>query len=133
MFAEIRFITLSCWCHLLFPGRERKVQARQQRRRMTDRRRGYVIEHARSMILLTSLCNMSLLTCTQHPAGNSNHIRSQYSDLSGSCNTYKDRLHNKSHCIIQCASAIYDPEKSFFKAVVLCLHFYITCRIHGFI
>lgn len=85
VFTEIGFITLSWWCHLLFPGRERKVQAGLQWRRMTDSH--HVIEHARSMLPLTSLCNMSLLTCTQHPSGNSNHIPSQYSDLSGSCHT----------------------------------------------
>lgn len=71
---------------LIVPRPEkRKVQAGLQRRRMTDSR--HVIEHARSMLPLTSLCNMSLPTCTQHPSGNSNHIPSQYSDLSGSCHT----------------------------------------------
>lgn len=85
VFTEIGFITLSWWCHLLFPGRERKVQAGLQRRRMTDSH--HVIEHARSMLPLTSLCNMSLLTCTQHPSGNSNRIPAQSSDLSGSCHT----------------------------------------------
>ena len=67
MLAEIGFITLSFWCHLLFPGRERKVLARQQWGRMTGRCHGYVIvfkvEQFKAQNMLTSVCRVPFLTC----------------------------------------------------------------------
>lgn len=64
--AEIGFISLSCWCHLLFPCRERKVQAGQRWEGSDRRVLVFVVEHAQNMLALTSVCNMSLLTCIQH-------------------------------------------------------------------
>lgn len=46
---------------------------------MTDRH--HVIEHARSTLPLTSLYNMSLLTCARHPSGNSARIPQSLSGL----------------------------------------------------
>lgn len=100
--AEIGFITLSCWCHSLFPGRERKVQAKQQWRRMTDRHYRcvtvFMTERVENMLMHTSVCKT--LTFMQHPSENSAHIPSRYSHLSGSDHrAYAGRLQHESKSV----------------------------------
>lgn len=79
VFTEIGFIVLSGWCRPLFPSWGKESTGGAAAGRMTDRH--HVIEHARSTLPLTSLYNMSLLTCARHPSGNSAHIPQSLSGL----------------------------------------------------